>query len=63
MKSTSIFLLLSLFSFVGMGQEPADSGLTHLAERVRLFGERIPQEKVFVQMDNTCTMGSWLSAN
>ena len=54
MKRTSIFLLLSLFSFVGMGQEPADSGLTHLAERVRLFGERIPQEKVFVQMDNTC---------
>ncbi len=54
MKGTSIFLLLSLFSFVGMGQEPADSGLTRLAERARLFGERIPQEKVFVQMDNTC---------
>ena len=54
MKNTSIFLLLSLFSFVGMGQEPADSGLTRLAERARLFGERIPQEKVFVQMDNTC---------
>ena len=28
--------------------------LQHLAERVRLFGERIPQEKVYVQMDNTC---------
>ena len=30
-----------------------DSALTLLAERARLFGERIPQEKVYVQMDNT----------
>ena len=28
--------------------------LEKLADRVRLIGERIPQEKVFVQMDNTC---------
>ena len=28
--------------------------LEKFAERARLFGERIPQEKVFVQMDNTC---------
>ena len=28
--------------------------LAKLATRARLFGERIPQEKVFVQMDNTC---------
>lgn len=35
---------------------PQDSltALERLKERVRLFGERIPQEKVFVQMDNTC---------
>lgn len=30
------------------------TALEQLKERVRLFGERIPQEKVFVQMDNTC---------
>ena len=29
------------------------SPLKRLAERVRLFGQRIPQEKVFVHMDNT----------
>ncbi len=28
--------------------------LEKFAERARLIGERIPQEKVFVQMDNTC---------
>lgn len=28
--------------------------LERLAERARLFGERIPQEKVYVQLDNTC---------
>ena len=54
MNRASIFLLLCLFSFMGMAQEPVDSGLTRLAERARIFGERIPQEKVFVQMDNTC---------
>ena len=31
-----------------------ESSLTALAERARLFGERIPQEKVYVQLDNTC---------
>ncbi len=30
-----------------------DSAIILLAERARLFGERIPQEKVYVQMDNT----------
>ena len=54
MNRASIFLLLCLFPFMGIAQKPADSGLTRLAERARLFGERIPQEKVFVQMDNTC---------
>ena len=54
MNRASIFLLLCLFSLMGMAQEPADSGLTRLAERARLIGERIPQEKVFVQIDNTC---------
>ena len=30
------------------------TGLLPLVTRLRLFGERIPQEKVFVHMDNTC---------
>ena len=30
------------------------SSIEKLAEHARLFGERIPQEKVYVQMDNTC---------
>ena len=30
-----------------------DSAIILLAERARLLGERIPQEKVYVQMDNT----------
>ena len=54
MNRANIFLLLCLFPFMGMAQVTTDSGLTRLAERARLFGERIPQEKVFVQMDNTC---------
>ncbi|MBO4612691.1 MAG: hypothetical protein J5671_05920 [Bacteroidaceae bacterium] len=39
--------------------------LEQLAERARLFGERIPQEKVYVQLDNTCYFLSdtiWFSA-
>ena len=50
-----LLLVFSLFHVVDLlPQEITDSGLTRLAERARLFGERIPQEKVFVQMDNTC---------
>ena len=49
-----ILILLLLYCVHGFTQYPCESGLTRLAERVRLFGERIPQEKVFVQMDNTC---------
>ena len=30
------------------------TSLLSLVNRLRLFGERIPQEKVFVHMDNTC---------
>ena len=33
------------------GTQP--DSLARLADRARLFGERIPQEKVYVQMDNT----------
>jgi len=54
MKRASIFLLLCILSLIGVAQEPTDSALAKLATRARLFGERIPQEKVFVQMDNTC---------
>lgn len=52
--------LLFLIAFVSMAltgtAQSTDSltALERLKERVRLFGERIPQEKVFVQMDNTC---------
>ena len=41
-----IFLLSSLLA-------SAVSRLDSLAQRLRLFGERIPQEKVYVHMDNT----------
>lgn len=34
--------------------EQQDSSLQALAERARRFGEVIPQEKVYVHMDNTC---------
>ena len=54
MKRASFFLLLCILSLIGVAQEPTDSALAKLATRARLFGERIPQEKVFVQMDNTC---------
>ena len=39
-----------------VGIEPTDtlSALNKLADRVRRFGERIPQEKVYLHLDNTC---------
>lgn len=37
-----------------VGMSDSLKALEKLEEHVRLFGERIPQEKVFVHMDNTC---------
>jgi hypothetical protein len=39
-----MFLLLCILSLIGVAQEPTDSALAKMAERARLFGERIPQE-------------------
>jgi len=44
MKRASIFLLLCILSLIGVAQELTDSALAKMAERARLFGERIPQE-------------------
>jgi len=50
MKKTSVlFLLMSVYCTAN-----AASRLDSLVQRLRLFGERIPQEKVYVHMDNTC---------
>ena len=57
MKRALIFLFCFLFSFsaysaTSEAAEPV-TALTALAERARAFGQRIPQEKVYVHMDNT----------
>ena len=36
------------------GQPEGEDTLLSLATRLQRFGERIPQEKVFVHIDNTC---------
>ena len=46
-------LALVLISFILYSPASAASRLDSLAQRLRLFGERIPQEKVYVHMDNT----------
>ena len=63
MKRALISLCCVLFSFSAYSVKANDSStseaakpvtaLTALAERARAFGERIPQEKVYVHMDNT----------
>ena len=45
-----VLIRISFFSQEMMGE----SNLSSFPSRLRLFGERIPQEKVFVHMDNTC---------
>ena len=49
MKKT--FLLLLLLPILCMAQE---KGLNEYVQRLEAFGRTIPQEKVFVHMDNTC---------
>ena len=45
-------ILFCLFTLNGWAQQ--SNGLNSLAERLERFGREIPQEKVFVHMDNTC---------
>ena len=45
-------ILLCLFTLNGWAQQRNE--LNSLAERLERFGREIPQEKVFVHMDNTC---------
>ena len=47
---TKLFLLLAA---LGTLSANADTRLDSLSQRLRLFGERIPQEKVYVHLDNT----------
>ena len=46
-------LLLHIAALLLAVNASAASRLDSLAQRLRLFGERIPQEKVYVHMDNT----------
>ena len=45
-----VWIICCLLGSMGACGSTVDS----LVSRLRLFGERIPQEKVFVHMDNTC---------
>ncbi|MBO4613030.1 MAG: hypothetical protein J5671_07685 [Bacteroidaceae bacterium] len=46
------FYLLLLLPLAGVAQNPTT--LDGWAQRLQLFGSKIPQEEVFVHMDNTC---------
>lgn len=65
-KTLLFILVLASMALTSVAQSTDTlTALERLKERVRLFGERIPQEKVFVQMDNTCYFLSdtiWFSA-
>ncbi len=50
MRIRVFIILITLFSSTNLFPNSLDS----LVQRIQLFGERIPQEKVFVHMDNTC---------
>ena len=50
----SILLCALLASLPMYGQPEGEDTLLSLATRLQRFGERIPQEKVFVHIDNTC---------
>ncbi|MBR0433453.1 MAG: hypothetical protein IJK15_07160 [Bacteroidaceae bacterium] len=49
MKTIFVSMLTLLSTFAASAESCMDS----LTQRLRLFGERIPQEKVYVHMDNT----------
>ena len=48
------YFLVVLISFVSAQQTSAPTTLEGWAERLGTFGKSIPQEQVFVHMDNTC---------
>ena len=50
MKRTVTFLLMALFVLLNSRAQDAFSQFT---QRLTAFGKNIPQEKVFIQMDNT----------
>ena len=52
MKYLFLFIFMYLLPANMVGGTQLDS-LVSLSDRARLFGERIPQEKVYVHMDNT----------
>ena len=56
MKKKGILLLwITLLGVLGLSaQSPAPTTLEGWAERLQKFGKAIPQEQVFIHMDNTC---------
>ena len=52
MKHVILCILLCLLNRAALAQQR--NGLNSLAERLERFGREIPQEKVYVHMDNTC---------
>jgi len=53
-KRFLFFLFVGLWAVIVNGHNDSLPALDKLADRLQRFGERIPQEKVFVHMDNTC---------
>jgi len=53
-KRLLFFLFVGLWAVIVNGHNDSLPALDKLADRLQRFGERIPQEKVFVHMDNTC---------
>jgi len=53
MKHTYLILFILFAGLSAQAQNNTLSPLARLSDRARLFGERIPQEKVYVHMDNT----------
>lgn len=50
-----LFLIISIhMSFCGMLNAQSPTTLDGWAQRLQLFGEKVPQEEVFVHMDNSC---------
>lgn len=50
----ALLLAQALCPLLLFAQEAANGNLNGMVERLRAFGERIPQEKDFIHMDNTC---------
>lgn len=52
-KRFLFFLFVGLWAVIVNGHNDSLPALDKLADRLQRFGERIPQEKVFVHIDNT----------